>query len=182
MLYTGIGSRETPHHILTLMTEIAKILDNIGYTLRSGGADGADTAFALGSSRREIYIPWKNFNKVFDGIYTGNVEEGMILAAEIHPAWHRCSYGAKKLHSRNTFQILGPNPLSQPIKTDFVVCYTKNAEIIGGTATAIKLAIKNDIPVFNLGMFEHYQDFTGEYENLDELIMKEFELFMQQFK
>ena len=49
MLYTGIGSRETPHHILTLMTEIANILDNIGYTLRSGGADGADTAFALGS-------------------------------------------------------------------------------------------------------------------------------------
>ena len=178
MLYTGIGSRETPHHILTLMTEIAKILDNIGYTLRSGGADGADTAFALGSSRHEIYIPWKNFNKVVDGIYTGNVDEGMILASQLHPAWHRCSYGAKKLHSRNTFQILGPNPISNPIKTKFVVCYTQNAEIKGGTATAIKLAMQNNIPVFNLGQYDNFQDFVGEFESLEDCIMNDFGEFL----
>ncbi|MCB1711190.1 MAG: hypothetical protein KDH96_01545 [Candidatus Riesia sp.] len=180
MIYTGIGSRETPNHILDIMTTISKLLDNHGFVLRSGGADGADTAFATGSTNQDIYVPWKNFNKVKNGIFTGNVEEGMQLASKLHPAWERCSLGAKKLHSRNTFQILGPDPISNPIKTKFVVCYTKNAEIIGGTATAIKLALQNDIPIFNLGMYDNFQDFVGEFQSLEECVMKDFELFLNE--
>ena len=62
--YTGIGSRETPSHILELMTKIAKYLDSLGFILRSGGAPGADTAFANGAVNKQIFIPWKNFNGI----------------------------------------------------------------------------------------------------------------------
>ena len=44
-VYTGIGSRETPVEIAAKMTELAVRLDALGYTLRSGGAQGADTFF-----------------------------------------------------------------------------------------------------------------------------------------
>lgn len=178
LIYTGIGSRATPHNIMSIMTTIAVYLDSEGYILRSGGADGADTAFAIGATQQEIYIPWKNFNNVVNGIHDGNVDEGMILASQLHPAWERCSFGAKKLHSRNTFQILGPKPISNPIKTKFVVCYTQNAEIKGGTATAIKLAMQNNIPVFNLGQYDNFQDFVGEFESLEDCIMNDFGEFL----
>lgn len=56
LLYAGIGSRETPRSILDLMTAIARKLEALGYTLRSGGATGADTAFEEGVERlKEIY-------------------------------------------------------------------------------------------------------------------------------
>lgn len=62
--YAGVGSRETPHEILALMTDVAKILGQHGWTLRSGGARGADTAFEDGAKgfKREIYLPWRGFN------------------------------------------------------------------------------------------------------------------------
>lgn len=47
--YAGIGSRNTPADILDLMTHLARRLDSRGYTLRSGGADGADAAFERGA-------------------------------------------------------------------------------------------------------------------------------------
>lgn len=46
--YAGIGSRNFPAAVLENMTKIAARLEKAGYTLRSGGAGGADTAFSLG--------------------------------------------------------------------------------------------------------------------------------------
>jgi hypothetical protein len=44
-------------------------------------------------------------------------------------------------------QILGEN-LDTPVK--FVICWTRNAQTIGGTATAIRLAKQRGIKVYNL--------------------------------
>lgn len=62
--------------------------------------------------------------------------------------WLRCNEWARGMHSRNCHQILGDD-LEKPV--DAVICWTPNGNIQGGTATAIKLALKNNIPVFNLG-------------------------------
>jgi len=62
--YTGIGSRETPKKILVLMDKLAQKLEKQGYVLRSGGAAGADTAFAENVVKKEIFIPWNNFNGI----------------------------------------------------------------------------------------------------------------------
>ncbi len=60
--YAGIGSRETPAEILMYMTRIASFLESKGYTLFSGGASGADTAFEIGvsnSGNKKIFLPWE---------------------------------------------------------------------------------------------------------------------------
>ena len=62
MSYAGIGSRKTPVHILSKMRRVAERLEVRGYTLRSGGADGADTAFEEGCKRKEIFLPQPGFN------------------------------------------------------------------------------------------------------------------------
>lgn len=147
--YTGIGSRQTPPEILALMTELAKTLAKKGLTLRSGGADGADSAFEAGAGEnKEIFLPWKGFNQNPSGLYT-IPEKAFSLAGSVHPAWGRLSQGARKLHARNTQQALGQN-LDQP--SIFLIFYApeKNGTVQGGTATAVALARKNGIPTHNL--------------------------------
>ena len=133
------------------MTYLAVDLAEEGFTLRSGGANGSDRAFELGCvqahGRMEIYLPWKKFNKNISPLFSVS-DEAMQLASTVHPAWNKCSDAAKKLHGRNCYQVLG-RYLNNP--SDFVVCYTEGGEIKGGTATAINLALRHNVPVFNLG-------------------------------
>ena len=149
--FAGIGSRQSPPEILEKMKAIAKFLSERGYTLRSGGADGADSAFEQGATKKEIFLPWNNYNgRKVDNIsfFSELTEKHFTLAESIHPAWERCKLGAKKLHARNTQQILGKD-LDSPC--DFVVCWTKGGEKVGGTSTAIRLSELHNIPVFNIG-------------------------------
>ena len=152
--YAGIGSRQLPDEIKQRIIEGAKIMANRGALLRTGGAEGSDEAFLLGAGIENtcIYLPWKEYNG-HKGPQTIVATERMRMAAmEIaskhHPAWDRCSQGARKLHARNVQIILGCR-LDNPV--DIVVCYTENGEIRGGTAMGITIANLHNIPVRNLG-------------------------------
>ena len=63
-VYAGIGARATPEPVLAHMREIAERLGEGGWLLRTGGADGADTAFAATAppDRREVIVPWRGYN------------------------------------------------------------------------------------------------------------------------
>lgn len=158
--YTGIGSRETPPDILVQMTNLAVELGEWGWTLRSGGAPGADTAFEEGASLKEIYLPWKGFNGNESPLF-GVGPQALELAATIHPAWDRLTQGGKKLHARNCYQVMGKN-LATP--STFVVCWTPGGKVQGGTATAIRLAVSQGIPTFNLAL-EHQRKALNAYLN-----------------
>lgn len=160
-VYTGIGSRETPQEILPLFTEIASFLCHFGWTLRSGGADGADRAFELGAPKQvEIYLPWKNFNGSHSPLW-GVSPEALNIASQFHPAWDRCSTAGKKLHGRNVYQVLG-----QDLKTpsQFIICWTKNGAGAGGTGQALRIAKAHSIPIFDFGLdkdqqLQNFKDF-----------------------
>lgn len=72
------------------------------------------------------------------------------LAQEVlgNAHWSRCNEWARGMHSRNCHQIFGID-LKNPV--DAVICWTPYGNLVGGTATALKLAIKANIPIFNLG-------------------------------
>lgn len=146
VFYAGIGSRETPSEILKLMTKIAEKQNVDGLILRSGGADGADTAFERGAgSRKEIWVPWIGFN---DHPSTNIPKPAAYeMAAKFHPAWHKCSLGARKLHARNVHQVLGRD-LKTPITK--VICWTKDAAGGGGTGQAIRIAKAHEILIHDL--------------------------------
>lgn len=156
--YTGIGSRKTPADVLSEMEELAATLGTAGYVLRSGGADGADSAFEAGafrvSAETEIYLPWRGFNGNQSSLF-GVCERARALAATVHPQWDYLGEGPRKLHSRNCYQVLGK---SLQVPSAFVVCWTPDGcecrserrSGTGGTATAIVLASEAAIPVFNL--------------------------------
>lgn len=147
--YAGVGSRSTPREVCQRMTEIAVFLERKGFVLRSGGATGADAAFEVGvtyPSNKEIYLPWKGFNLNRSDLY-GVSQEALDMAAKFHPAWDECGTGARELHARNCYQVLGRD-LSTPCR--FIVCWTKGGKLVGGTSQALRLANFHSIPVFNL--------------------------------
>jgi hypothetical protein len=151
--YAGIGSRETPVEIEPAIEEVAGFLGNLGFILRSGAAPGADFMFEKHcKGEKEIFLPWKGFNGNESLLYLDSPDHNIINKAEeiarsFHPAWPRLSEPAKKLMTRNTFQILGSD-LNTPVK--FVVCWTKGGTINGGTGQAMRIAKSLNIPIFNL--------------------------------
>lgn len=171
MYYTGIGSRNTPERVVKQMRQLAMYLAFSGYTLRSGKAQGADQAFQKGleiverstpfECSAEIYIPWKSFNSDVNSKWDkvlgdmGNEEKAEKMASESHPAWDKCSQGAKNLHTRNVYQVLGED-LKEP--SEFVICYAEPTKtgVKGGTNMAVQIAKDNGVPVFNLWYEEEF--------------------------
>lgn len=146
--YAGIGSRDTPEHILQLMRQIASKLEEQEYVLRSGGAKGADSAFEKGvrnAVNKEIFL----------------AKDADDLTREIACSFHPAPDNLKKnpfahnLMARNTFQIMGKS-LSEPV--EFVICWTPDGceqgrlrtRKTGGTGQAISIASHFKIPVYNL--------------------------------
>lgn len=148
--YTGVGSRETPKDICEQMSGIGYSLAMAAWTLRSGAADGADSAFEAGcdkiNGRKEIYLPWKNFNHHKSTCWT-ITDEAYEMAKAVHPAWYRMTQGGQSCHARNCYQILGFD-LKTP--SSILFCWTPNGKEEGGTRTAIIIAKQNNIPVINL--------------------------------
>lgn len=147
--YAGIGSRSTPADILALMTRIAQNACASGWTLRSGGADGADSAFAAGSTRSEIFLPWSGFNGITNGIVCGDEPTLRAIAEQHHPAWGACSRGARALHTRNVAQILGVDARTP---SQLVVCWTPQGSGSGGTGQALRIAKTHGVPIHDLGL------------------------------
>jgi hypothetical protein len=154
--YSGIGSRETPEDICKFMTRLAKKLAGEGWTMRSGAADGADTAFETGSNDvnenlTELYLPSPNYKGRTKAVLTEPSEEAYKIAEEFHPNWGACKPFVRKLLARDSHQVLGAD-LKTPSK--FVVCWTPNASASGGTGQAIRIATRHNIPVYDLGDLE----------------------------
>lgn len=170
MIYAGIGSRETPPEVLIVMEQIGAYLAGIGWTLRSGHADGADKAFESGSvaknGKMEIFLPWDGFNgKCIDDSHHVPfiTDELEAIAKAHHPRWDRLTNGAKKMHSRNVCQILG---LSLDTPATMVICWTKDAKSGGGTGQAIRIAKTNGIPVYDLASASDRLRLQGKFIGL----------------
>lgn len=145
--YAGIGSRETPHDVLRLMSKIARKLALENWTLRSGGARGADSAFHKGS------LDVAGNAEIFTAQHA--TPESLKLAEKYHPNWSACDNYTRRLHARNGLILLGEN-LDSPVK--FIICWTLDGKVAGGTGQALRIATDYGIKVRNLGIYECYQE------------------------
>ena len=152
--YAGIGARATPAAVLANMTVMSEWLARTGWNLASGGADGADSAFAADApaGQRTIFLPWPGYNghRGPDCVALSGPElrACMEIAADLHPAWDRCSRTVRKLHARNVAILLGET-CDRPV--DAVACWTPGGVVTGGTGLGIRIAEAHGIPVLNLG-------------------------------
>lgn len=173
--YAGIGGGVMPEEIRKKFFQIANRLAAEGWTLRSGGADGADAAFEHGcdmlQGKKEIFLPWKGFNKSTSPLYLDRPINPRLLeiARNLYPRWSGAGEGTRRLHTRNVQQILGKEALDASEYSRFVCCYTdrsyKDVQAIGGTMFGIKLAETHNIPVFNFfleGEEDHFEEYLEQ--------------------
>lgn len=183
--YTGVGSRETPDDILILMRRIGYIMAMKGVALRTGEADGADSAFYKGvvdaydlhrvKFENEVFVAGlpKSFHYVNDvvDIFNGAsafdasipLEKFRETAVRIRGSLDGLSYFGVKCHIRNVAQVLGVDGNSP---SRGMICWAKPVNppkmtdtqiryVEGGTNTAYCTAILHNIPVYNLHELEH---------------------------
>lgn len=173
MKYAGIGSRKTPESMRPVINEIARRLDALGATLRSGGAEGADTFFQEGASseRMEIFIPESRGKRAhfdgaiyFDELPTDVQDRAKMMAKRFHPN-KRLQHFVLQLHARNSCQIFGRH-MEESDAVDFVVCWNPGGLKSGGTSQAMRIAHSYNIPIFNLA---------------EEFGLAKFNIFMRKF-
>lgn len=173
-IFTGVGSRDTPLLMLTLIFYLSRKLASEGWGMRSGGARGADSAFYNGYMdyfnkvtnihylNVTVYVPDHN-HKAFH-LYRQNCkvladmdnkDEAYKIAESVIPHWQNCNDYAKSLHSRNAYQVLGDD-LKTP--SNVFICWTliTKDSIKGGTRTAYEIAKNNNIRIINLANPKHY--------------------------
>ena len=163
--YAGIGSRTISREVAERMTNVAKILSDNGYILRSGNAEGSDQAFALGAERAEIWLPWYGFNRDFIDHVENNLkrqhiyrlvgdhcsigepdDEAWDSIEKFHPSPKSLTLKGRKFMARNYRQVVG---LGEP-DSEFVICWTHDGTDVGGTGQAIRIANSKTIPVYNM--------------------------------
>jgi hypothetical protein len=156
--YAGIGSRDTPQHILNMMQRLGFHMANLGWTLRSGGAIGADTAFEIGCNlvggSKEIFLS------------KDATPDAIELALKYHPnpkALKQKGDYVLGLMGRN-MQIISGTMLDKDV--EFVVSWTRDGKDSGGTGHTMRYCWDKGIRVYNL------------FDNFDLQTLKECNLFV----
>lgn len=130
------------------MTEIAMYMAEHNWVLRSGGANGADTAFETGAGeKKEIYLPFRRFNNNISPLFIPSIlldERAEILAKKVwnnrftsnmvYVSWASLKDSTKKFMIRNMYQLCGRDLTTM---SRVVICWTADGKSSGGTGQAI---------------------------------------------
>jgi hypothetical protein len=163
--YAGLGSRDTPPDVLSLMETLAKKLAAERWLLRTGLSPGADQAFyrgaLLGGGELELYLPWPGFEAgarlESEGVGVRELARprpaAFELARRFYPGWEELEPAARRLLARDAHEVLGAD-LSSPAR--LLVCWTADGSLDGdglykdGTGQALRIASEYGVPVLNL--------------------------------
>ena len=152
--YAGIGSRQTPPEVIAIMQKTAALLALDGYTCCTGACKGADQAFANGAASKggniNLFIPWPSYEQEWIRTIPNctvktispNDTDAYNSVHRFHPAASKLKQSVMKLHARNYLIVDG---------VDFIICWTPDGKINGGTGQALRIASEKNIPIYNLG-------------------------------
>lgn len=161
--FAGIGPRyNVPEHILYCMEAFAFCWCRAGWTLRSGGAVGSDTAFETGC-RNAGSTPV--IRRSEDASLKGMARAMRVLGTK----YDRAKPYVKGLFARD-FQIVLGDELDCYV--DFVITWTPGAAIIGGTGHGIGAANAAGIKVYNMGDIKTYNNIQRQ---IDAIIINTYE-------
>lgn len=162
--YAGVGSRDTPSDIESLMIRIGRVLCDLGWGLSSGDALSADRKFYEGAKQstnyyhipQRIYLAWDGigdrYHNPSEGFldatrFTDTYETAMEMAREARGSFERLGRGGIALHTRNVFQIHGHDLQELVLAMIYwAVPVGKHEKVKGGTNTALQLAITANVP------------------------------------
>jgi len=156
--YAGIGSRSLSAAQKKFCWRVGRWLADLGWTLRTGAAQGADQAFAEGAlsvgGSVILCLPWNSYESHWvDQCLVQSCASARVLSNHdhghhasvdtYHPAPEKLSGAVRKLHARNSL-IITP--------CTFVLAFP--GINLGGTGQGIRIAEGDGIEVIRLDIPE----------------------------
>lgn len=165
--YAVVSNRDVPVPVLGQMSEIAKMLDGLGFTCRVDGGEGASASVEPVDCRKELILAWKGFNEK-ESAFTYNQPEAFEIAKLFHPTYDSLKPAIQAFLARNARVVMGQT-LKSPIM--FLVVYTEDgAETLkertsktGFAGHLIAMACGLGVPVFNLQRPDAYQRLVKQF-------------------
>jgi len=167
-IFTGIGSRDFPQHLINPVHKFACDMVSLGWILRTGDAPGADKAFRDGASlvygcnKAEFYGP-DTYS------LTPKARESVRF---FHPAPDRLGNGyGFKLMARNFYQVTGHPKVTllqdnQGYMSKFVLAYSPGGFKYGGTSQALRIAHYFGVPIYNFYPDDEFSSVVSPYEKI----------------
>ena len=154
-IYAGIGARATPAATLRDMTVMAGWLARTGWHLATGGAAGADSAFAGGApaGQRTLYLPWRGYNA------HGGRTAACCPRPSSPPAWtspRACTPPGTAVRAPCASSTRGTPPcfsgVSSTVRSMRSSRWSPGGAVTGGTGMALRIAAEHGVPVLNLAV------------------------------
>lgn len=170
MIYVGVGPMTAGEDMCAQAKIFGQAMAEMGWTLRSGGAEGLDEAFERGAlegnGKTEIFIPSADFRKRFKSsdkvIHTLDKHiEAMREVAPLHENWSQLGTTVQMFLTRIPFCLFGEK-LDKP--AHFVVGWSKHYPHTGA-GIVLKMAEMAGIPAFNLAM-------PGQMDAVEDFVYK----------
>lgn len=152
--YACTANEDAPPEIKNKFIEIVKMLENNGYTLRTGGMEGVEEIVENSVTKKEVHLPWREFAGK-QSRFTFNSDRAYAIAKKYHPTFDGLSKGVKCFLAKNARLVLGNNMTSPAL---FLLTWTEDGATSSRDRTArtgfaghpIAIAAGIGIPVINL--------------------------------
>lgn len=144
--YAAVGDQTCPSRYYDIITKITRYFESDGYVVRTRGSKGFDEVVDESVERKELFVPWRGFEGRTTNTYNPS-QDVFDKAAEFHPRWYKLNNRVRRIMASATACVLGPDLKS---RSEFVICWTPDAEQGGGTGQSIRVASYYGIPVFDL--------------------------------
>lgn len=156
--YGVAGNENPPAQVIAAIERLVKLLEQRGYTMRSGGVRGVEDIAEKSippNGKMEIHLPWRDFEQKASR-YTFNSDHAKAIARMFHPAFDTMKPAGQAFLCKNARVILGNN-MKSPVL--FLLVWTEDgAETLvervartGYAGHSISIAAHLGVPVFNLG-------------------------------
>lgn len=113
------GNFRAPEQLVPVIREMADLLKQNGFTIRTGGMEGFDQLVADNVPGCEFHIPWNNFNKIENATSTFNTDECKEYAKRYLPDWGNLKESHQAFFAKNARLVLGKQ-VKQPCQIAIV--------------------------------------------------------------
>lgn len=140
--------------MIAQIKRLAKELEDLGYTVRSGGFDGPEEAFEKATTKNEIHLPWKGFNEK-ESKFTFTSKRAHAIAKRWHPTYDGLKPAIQTFYAKNVRIAMGKDLVSPAM---FAIVWSEDGiedakdktARSGNAGHLICVACDLRIPIFNL--------------------------------
>lgn len=113
------GNFNAPEQLIPVIRECADLLKQHGFTIRVSAMDGFEKMTYDTIQGAEVYLPWKDFNKIQNAFSTFNPDECKEFAKRTMPDWSAVKETHQSFFAKNVRLVLGKNA-KQPCQISII--------------------------------------------------------------